>query len=96
MGKMSCHPPYGIDNGVIQGNGPSPQEFLVGMHMMMLEIGMCPHPLQIGGALVGPTGYADDLSNIHTGVQGGSRVVQRELLNQRDCHSVISGETILW
>jgi hypothetical protein len=72
-GENVMSPPYGIDNGAIQGNGPSPQEFLVGMHMMMLEIGMCPHPLQIGEAMVGPTGYADDLSNIHTGVQGGSQ-----------------------
>ena len=30
------------------------------------------------------------------GFRGGSRVVQGELLNQRDCHRLISGETILW
>ena len=44
-GEVVLSDPYDINNGVIKGNGPSPQEFLVGMHIMMLEIGMSPHPL---------------------------------------------------
>jgi hypothetical protein len=63
-GEQLLSGPYGLKNGVIQGNGPSPQEFLVGMHMMMLEIGMYgPNPISLGRAQIGPLGYADDLAN---------------------------------
>ena len=61
---------YEINNGVIQGDGPAPKQFLVGMHMMMHEIGMTPSPFTSRNVKIPALGYADDLANYHAQKRG--------------------------
>jgi hypothetical protein len=55
-------PAYRIANGVVQGDCPAPDHFLLAMHILMDEIGLSPNPVYSPPVIVNTLGYADDLA----------------------------------
>jgi len=65
-GETVLSPPYPIDNGVIQGDPPAPNLFLIGLHILIDEIGLLASGFLSPPLRIHTLGYADDLARYFT------------------------------
>ena len=65
-GETAISPPYPIDNGVIQGDPPAPNLFLIGLHILINEIGLLSSEFLSPPLKIHTLGYADDLARYFT------------------------------
>jgi hypothetical protein len=61
-GETVLSPPYPIDNGVIQGDPLAPNLFLIGLHILIDEIGLLASGFLSPPLRIHTLGYADDLA----------------------------------